>query len=96
MGIMQFFYDFVRIFIPLAVVIDPAGMLPVFLAITQRYTPSQRRRIAKRASLAAALIGVGFIAFGQLILGVMGVHFADFQIAGGILLVILCIIDVLY
>ncbi|MCL2648146.1 MAG: MarC family protein [Phycisphaerales bacterium] len=92
---MQFVYDFVRIFIPLLVVIDPAGMLPVYLAITNRYTADQRRRIAKRASLAAAFTGVGFIAFGQLILGVMGVRFADFQIAGGILLVVLCIIDVL-
>ena len=92
---MQFLSDFVRIFIPLFVVIDPAGMLPVYLAITQRYTPEQRRRIAKRASIAAALIGVGFIAFGQLIFAVMGVQFADFQIAGGILLVILCVIDVL-
>ena len=92
---MQLVYDFVRIFIPLAVVIDPAGMLPVYLALTNRYTPDQRRRIAKRASLVAACTGVGFIAFGQLILGVMGVRFADFQIAGGILLVVLCIIDVL-
>jgi len=92
---MQFLYDFVRIFIPLAVVIDPAGMLPVYLAMTTRYTPEQRRRIAKRASWVATFTGVGFIAFGQLILSVMGVRFADFQIAGGILLVVLCIIDVL-
>ena len=92
---MQFLYDFIRIFIPLFVVIDPAGMLPVYLAMTNRYTPEQRRRIARRASIAAALTGVGFIVFGQLILSVMGVRFADFQIAGGILLVVLCIIDVL-
>ena len=92
---MQFLYDFLRIFIPLFVVIDPAGMLPVYMAITNRYTPDQRRRIARRASLVAACTGIGFIAFGQLILGVMGVRFADFQIAGGILLVVLCIIDVL-
>jgi multiple antibiotic resistance protein len=88
-------HDFLLIFIPLFVVIDPAGTLPVFLAITDRYPESQRRRVALRAATVAAATGVLFVFLGQATLRFLGVRFEDFQIAGGILLAILAIIDLL-
>jgi multiple antibiotic resistance protein len=92
---MQFFHDFLSIFLPLFVVIDPAGSVPVYLALTDHHTPAQRRRIALRASIVAAVTGLLFIILGQAIFNFLGVRFADFQIAGGILLVILSIVDLL-
>jgi multiple antibiotic resistance protein len=86
---------FVMIFIPMLVVIDPAGTIPVYLAITERYSEQQRRLIARRATVVAAITGVVFIVGGQAILKLLGVSFADFQIAGGILLVVLCMVDLL-
>lgn len=88
-------HDFLLIFIPLFVVIDPAGSLPVFLAITGRYPTDQRRRVARRAATVAAATGVGFVILGQAVLSFLGLRFEDFQIAGGIILVILAIIDLL-
>jgi multiple antibiotic resistance protein len=88
-------HDFLLIFIPLFVVIDPAGTLPVFLAITDRYPEPQRRRIALRAATVAGATGVLFVFLGQATLRFVGVRFEDFQIAGGILLAILAIIDLL-
>jgi multiple antibiotic resistance protein len=88
-------HDFLKILLPLFVVIDPAGSLPVFLAITSRYPTDQRRRIARRAATVAAATGVGFVVLGQAILSFLGLRFEDFQIAGGIILVILAIIDLL-
>jgi multiple antibiotic resistance protein len=88
-------HDFLLIFIPLFVVIDPAGTLPVFLAITDRYPEAQRRRVALRAASVAAATGILFVFLGQAVLRFLGVRFEDFQIAGGILLVILAIIDLL-
>ena len=87
--------DFLLILLPLFVVVDPAGSLPVYLSLTERYTEAHRRRIAKRATVVAAITGVSFIIVGQAVMNVMGVSFADFQIAGGLLVVILAIVDIL-
>lgn len=88
-------HDFLLIFIPLFVVIDPAGTIPVYLAITDQYPEAQRRRVAVRAASVAAATGVLFVFLGQATLRFLGVRFEDFQIAGGILLAILAIIDLL-
>jgi len=92
---LKILHDFLLIFVPLFVIIDPAGSLPVFLAITGRYSEAQRRRVAVRAASVAAATGVGFVIGGQAILTFLGLHFEDFQIAGGIVLLILAIIDLL-
>jgi multiple antibiotic resistance protein len=92
---LQTLHDFLSIFIPLLVVIDPAGTVPVYLALTEHHNEKQRRRIAFRATTVAAATGIAFIILGQAIFNFLGVRFADFQIAGGILLVILSIIDLL-
>jgi multiple antibiotic resistance protein len=92
---LKMVHDFLLILVPLFVVIDPAGSLPLFLAITGRYPPDQRRRIARRAATVAAATGVGFVILGQAVLRFLGLRFEDFQIAGGILLVVLAIIDLL-
>lgn len=87
--------DFLKICIPLLVVIDPAGVLPVYVAMTDRYSQAQRRAIARRATLVAMATGVVFVIVGQAIFRVLGVGFADFQIAGGLLVFILAVIDIL-
>src|SRR4051794_27826015 len=92
---MNTLHDFLLIFLPLFVVIDPAGTVPVYLSITGRYNEAQRRHIAVRATVVAAVTGVIFVVLGQAIFNFLGIKFADFQIAGGILLVILAIIDLL-
>lgn len=91
----QIAYDFLLIFVPLAVAVDPAGVLPLFLALTEHHTEPRRRRIAARATFVAAVTGVTFIIIGQAIFSFLGINFADFQIAGGILLAVLAIIDLL-
>ena len=88
-------YDFLLIFLPLFFVVDPAGALPLFLALTEHYSPAARRTIARRAAVVAAITGVLFVIVGQALFAFLGVRFADFQIAGGILLVVLSIIDLL-
>lgn len=93
--ITQILTDFLLILLPLFVVIDPAGTLPLFLALTARKSEDRRRDIARRATLVAGIVGIVFVTAGQGLFTLMGVHFADFQIAGGILLVILCVLDLL-
>jgi multiple antibiotic resistance protein len=92
---MNTLHDFLLIFLPLFVVVDPAGTLPGYVALTTHYDNEQRRKIARRATVVAGITGVLFIVLGQAVFAFLGVKFADFQIAGGILLVILAILDLL-
>lgn len=65
-------------------VINPIEAAPIFVSLT-RGSPHQRRKIAIRASLAAALILALFALTGGAIFGLFGITLPAFQIAGGIL-----------
>jgi multiple antibiotic resistance protein len=77
-------YDFVTLF----VVLDPVGMLAVFLAVTSDLQPSERRKIAILAILYSFGILLFFIVAGELLLIQMGIPLRAFQIAGGILVLL--------
>jgi multiple antibiotic resistance protein len=82
-------------FVTLFVVMDPIGLTPVFLALTQGMSGQQRRSIAIRACLTAAIILAVFGAFGEAVLGFIGISMPAFRIAGGILL-FLTALDMLF
>ncbi|MFD2738783.1 MarC family protein [Sulfitobacter aestuarii] len=68
------------------VVVDPIAIAPLFLAITRGLTAAERRRIAWRAVFVAGLILAVFAAFGEAVLGFIGISMPAFRVAGGILL----------
>jgi multiple antibiotic resistance protein len=65
-------------------VINPIEAAPIFVSMTNAM-PDERRRIAFRASLAAAVILALFALTGGAIFGLFGITLPAFQIAGGIL-----------
>ncbi|MEP6994572.1 MAG: NAAT family transporter [Acidobacteriota bacterium] len=65
-------------------VINPIEAAPIFVSMTQGF-PRERRSIAVRACLAAALILSIFALTGGAIFGLFGITLPAFQIAGGIL-----------
>jgi multiple antibiotic resistance protein len=69
-------------------VVDPIGVVPIFLAITAGDSEEKMRRTALRACLVAGGLLLFFAVFGGLIFKVFGVSLAAFRIAGGILLLI--------
>ena len=69
-------------------VVDPMGVIPVFIAITRDDTPAKRRDMARRASLAAFFILSTFAVAGTLIFRVFGVTLGAFKVAGGVLLLL--------
>lgn len=73
-------------FTTLFVIIDPPGLTPLFLALTQGMTPSQRRVIAIRSVVIAFCLMVAFILLGEALLGFIGISMPAFRIAGGVLL----------
>ncbi len=73
-------------FTTLFVIIDPPGLTPLFLALTQGMSPSQRRVIAIRSVVIAFCLMVAFILLGEALLGFIGISMPAFRIAGGVLL----------
>lgn len=72
--------------VTLTVVVDPPGLAPIFLAITQGLPTAARRRVAIRASLIAGAILCGTAFIGEWLLYVLGISLPAFRIAGGLML----------
>ena len=86
---------YLRLFIPLLVAIDPIGVVPVFLSITSSLSEERRRTVSYQAVAAGFLIALGFMFLGEALFRVLHITVTDFQIAGGILLLVLAILDLL-
>jgi multiple antibiotic resistance protein len=82
-------------FTSLFVIIDPIAIIPMFLAMTERDTPVQQKRMAGLASAVAALVLILFAVAGKWIFKLLGITMAAFQIAGSILLLRIAL-DMLY
>ncbi|MBM3515280.1 MAG: MarC family protein [Alphaproteobacteria bacterium] len=82
---------FLTAFASFFVIIDPVGVVPLFVALTPGMDPAQRRRVAVRAVLIATGILLVFTALGEPILRYLGISLPAFRIAGGILLLLLAI-----
>ena len=82
-------------FATLFVVIDPIGLTPLFVALTQGMEARARRAIGFRACLAAFGILALFGLFGEAVLGFVGIRMPAFRIAGGVLL-FLTALDMLF
>jgi multiple antibiotic resistance protein len=78
------------VFVTFLVIIDPIGMLPLFVALTYRQ-PKERRRIATRSIAVAAITLVVVALVGHIVLRVLGISLPAFRIAGGLLLLLLSI-----
>ena len=82
-------------FVALFIIIDPIGLTPVFIAITQGMDDTLRRKVALRSVLVSAFFISLFIAGGETVLGFIGISMPAFRIAGGILL-FLTALDMLF
>ena len=69
--------------------VDPFAALPTFLAVTAGIDKSRRRLIARKASLTAFVLLTAFALAGQLIFRVFGITLPAFEIAGGIILLLI-------
>jgi multiple antibiotic resistance protein len=82
-------------FVTMFVVIDPIGLAPLFVALTQGMSDQARRRIALRATVIAVFILLLFAAFGEAVLNFIGISMPAFRVAGGVLL-FLTALDMLF
>ena len=72
----------------LIVILDPPGLLPVFLGLTARLSAKERNRAALRASLVALGVIALFAVFGRYILAYLHISVEAMQVSGGFLLLL--------
>jgi multiple antibiotic resistance protein len=70
----------------LFVVVDPVGLVPTFLAVTEDLPQRARRSVAVRSSIIAGAILIGTALIGDWILRTLSISLPAFRIAGGLLL----------
>jgi multiple antibiotic resistance protein len=78
-------------FVTLAVIMDPVGLAPIFVAMTRRLDTGARQRAAIRATFAAGGLILGFALFGGLVLDYLNVSVDSLSIAGGLLLLLVAL-----
>jgi len=71
------------------IAIDPLGLAPIFISVTNGMSAAQRRQVAVWAFAISLAILFGFALFGQALLEVLGVGLPAFRVAGGILLFVI-------
>jgi multiple antibiotic resistance protein len=70
----------------LFVVVDPVGLVPTFLAVTEDLPRRARRSVAVRSSIIAGAILIGTALIGDWLLRTLSISLPAFRIAGGLLL----------
>jgi multiple antibiotic resistance protein len=69
--------------------VDPFAAIPAFLAITEHADPVRRRRMARKGALTCFIVLTGFALGGQLIFKMFGITLPAFEIAGGLILLLI-------
>ena len=69
--------------------VDPFAALPTFLAVTAGSDKQRRRAIARKASITACVVLSAFALAGQFIFHMFGITLPAFEIAGGIILLLI-------
>jgi multiple antibiotic resistance protein len=80
-----------EVFVTLLVIVDPPGMVPVFLALTGALPAKQRIRAGTQAVLLALGVITVFAVVGQTLLDYLHVQLPALQGAGGLLLVLVAL-----
>ena len=80
-------------FVPIFIAGDAIGALPVFLSITDGIEKKELPGLLLMSAVTASIVGLAFIFIGEGILQLMGITVADFMVAGGSMLFVLSIGD---
>jgi len=90
------FDTFLLAFIPMFVAFDALGIIPMFLGLTDTIDKEGKKKLTIQASFAALIICLAFLFIGNAIFNFLGITVNDFRIAGGLILLIISINDLLF
>jgi multiple antibiotic resistance protein len=82
---------FLVAFIPVFVAIDPIGLVALFIGLGHSGSPKNRKHQAYLGILTGLCVATGFIFLGKAIFAALGITVSDFQVAGGLILLVLAV-----
>ena len=88
---MDFISDLIKAAIALFIIVDPIGNIPIFVGLTESMADSQRKKVFNLATLVGFVLLLVFAFTGSEILTIFGISIESFEVAGGILLLIIAI-----
>jgi len=77
--------------IALFIIVDPFGNVPIFIGLTEKIGETERKKVFNTATLVAIVLLLVFAFTGQEIFLIFGISIYSFEVAGGLLLVIISI-----
>ncbi len=69
--------------------VDPFAAIPAFLAITENAEPARRKRMARKGAFTCFIVLTGFALGGQLLFKMFGITLPAFEVAGGLILLLI-------
>ncbi|MCX8154081.1 MAG: MarC family protein [Candidatus Bathyarchaeota archaeon] len=83
--------NLVKAIIVLFIIVDPFGNVPIFMSLTEKMTEDQKRKVFNTATLVGIILLLVFAFTGQEIFLIFGISIYSFEVAGGVLLLIIAI-----
>jgi len=90
------FNNFIMTFIPLFVAFDAIGVLPIYVGLTEEMEASVRKKVLRESIITATVLTALFLLVGKGIFIILGITISDFQIAGGLILLIIAVTDIIF
>ena len=82
-------------FIPLFVAMDVFMLIPIFISMTKDMEQQKRRSVVRDSVITAIVVSIAFLALGEAIFRILGIKAEDFKIAGGLVLLVFAVLDLL-
>lgn len=92
---MSLWTQFLLCFTAIFVALDIIGTVPIYLSLTQHLSPAGRKKVVNKSMLVATLVAIVFIFTGQKVFRHLGIEISDFKIAGGLILLLIALADLL-
>ncbi|WP_392552065.1 YchE family NAAT transporter [Orbus wheelerorum] len=80
---------YVKFLVGLFAIVNPVGLLPVFISLTDNLDSESRNQTNRTANIAVAVILIISLLAGSLVLDIFSISINSFRIAGGLLVVMI-------
>jgi multiple antibiotic resistance protein len=80
--------SYVKVFVAMIVIVNPIGIMPVFVAMTVNQSDAQRHNIARIAAITVLVTLLVSVIFGEKVLEIFGISMAAFKVGGAILILL--------
>ncbi len=85
---MAAWVEYLKFFAGLVAILNPIGVIPIFINLTYNQTAAERNRTALVSATTVGVVLAVSLLCGELILNFFGISVASFQVAGGILILL--------